>query len=432
MIDSGTLALITTLAVLVGGAIGWFFRQYWQYRSVKREASLDANRLLKEQKAQLEEMITKTDDDIRKKELCIKRDEINEELRGLLSVSLRRTLKDAGFPTEEILVLEGRRQLQPEQVIELKEEIEEVESLPPSVSIQELLTLANAYYYAEQYEDAKNLYDKILQLNPNDPVTLNNRGAIYEHMEKYDEALANYNRSLELKPDEPSILNNRGNAYGDLGKYDESLADYNRSLELRPDHPTTLYNRGNTYNELEKYDEALADFNHSLEFRPNDPDTLNNRGVTYAHMKKYDEALANYNRSLELRPNHPTTLNNRGSTYTELKKYEKALADFNRSLGLRPDHPDTIYNRGTTYANLERYDESFADFNRSLELRPDDPGTLFNLACLFSLWGKTDNALPYLEKAIHKDKKYREDAKTDEDFDNIRKDPRFKKLIGED
>jgi len=398
VIDSGTLALITTLAVLVGGAIGWFFRQYWQYRSVKREASLDANRLLKEQKAQLEEMITKTDDDIRKKELCIKRDEINEELRGLLSVSLRRTLKDAGFPTEEILVLEGRRQLQPEQVIELKEEIEEVESLPPSVSIQELLTLANAYYYAEQYEDAKNLYDKILQLNPNDPVTLNNRGAIYEHMEKYDEALANYNRSLELKPDEPSILNNRGNAYGDLGKYDESLADYNRSLELRPDHPTTLYNRGNTYNELEKYDEALADFNHSLEFRPNDPDTLNNRGVTYAHMKKYDEALANYNRSLELRPNHP----------------------------------DTIYNRGTTYANLERYDESFADFNRSLELRPDDPGTLFNLACLFSLWGKTDNALPYLEKAIHKDKKYREDAKTDEDFDNIRKDPRFKKLIGED
>jgi len=39
-------------------------------------------------------------------------------------------------------------------------------------------------------------------------------------------------------------------------------------------------------------------------------------------------------------------------------------------------------------------------------------------------------ALDYLEKTIDKDKKYREMAKTDKDFDNIRDEPRFKELTG--
>ena len=156
------------------------------------------------------------------------------------------------------------------------------------------------------------------------------------------------------------------------------------------------------------------------------------RGNYYYNQGKYKEALAAYNWSLELKPNHPATLNNRGNTYAELKRYDEALVDYNRSLELIPNDPDTLNNRGTAYVKLGRYDEALADYNQALELRPDHEGTLYNLACLFSLWGKPDDALSYLEKAIAKDKKFREDAKTDKDFDNIRDDPRFKKLVGED
>lgn len=153
------------------------------------------------------------------------------------------------------------------------------------------------------------------------------------------------------------------------------------------------------------------------------------RGNYYSNQGKYNDALAAYNWSLELRPNHPDALNNRGAIYDYLGRYDEALADLNRSLELRPDHPVALYNRGTAYGHLGRYDEALADLNRSLELRPDHPNALYNLACLFSLWGKPNDALTYLEKAVGKDKKYRELAKTDEDFNNIRDDPRFKKLI---
>lgn len=318
------------LAGLILTAIAWVSRELWHRRSAKRQAAHDASKILNERKTLLEELISKTQDKLRKNELKTQLDEVNTALLGLHTERLRRTLKDAGLPPEEALIAPGLSQLQPQQITQLKGAIAEVETLPLSDSIWDLLALGNAYYYAEQYQDAQNIYDTLLKLNPNDPAALNNRGIICDKQERYEEALANYNQSLELRPD--------------------------------------------------------------------DPDTITNRGVTYRHLKRYDKALADYNRSLEL----------------------------------RPDDPNTLHNRGIIYSHLKRYDEALADFNHSLELKPDDPAILYDLACLFSLWGKTDNVLAYLEKAIEKAEKYREMAKTDEDFGNIREDPRFKILIEPD
>jgi len=389
---------VLPIAAFILTAIGWLSREIWRWRKAKRLATEDAAKTLVQKKGLLEEMISKTQDTNSKKMLLSELEEAKAALLGLYGRRLRQTLKDAGLPTEEELVANGRRQLEPQQATHLREVTAEVKSLLPFVSADDLLVLGNAYYHMGQYEDAKAICDRILNLNPDDPAILNNRGVAYAELSEYDKALADFNHSLELRPDDPGTLSNRGLAYAKLERYEEALADFNRSLEFKPDEPTILYNRASTYGDIGRYNEALADYNRSIELRPDDPSTLNNRGTDYFKLEKYDEALADYNRSLEL----------------------------------RPDHPDTLTNRGLAYAKLERYDEALADFNRSLELRPDDSGTLYNLACLFSLWGKTDDALTYLEKAIDKDKKYREKAKTDKDFDNIRDDPRFKKLIESD
>ena len=191
-----------------------------------------------------------------------------------------------------------------------------------------------------------------------------------------------------------------------------------------------LLGQGNAHYRTGQYQQALAMYNTALQLSADDAMLLNNRGAIYDNLGKYDLALGDYNRSLGLRPDDPDTLNNRGSTYDNLGKYDLALADYNRSLGLRPDDPATLNNRGVTYAHLGKYDLALGDYNRSLGLRPDHPATLYNLACLFSLGNRPDEAMVYLERAIHKDVKYRAMAQKDEDFANIRDDPRFRRLVG--
>jgi tetratricopeptide (TPR) repeat protein len=349
------------LAAFILTALGWISRELWRWRKAKGQAAHDASETLKDKKALLEDLISKIEDAGQKEELQLQLDEVNAALLGLYAKRLRHTLKEAGLPAEEMLIADGRNNIQPQETAQLKGITEELKELPPFISAQDLLVLGDAYYHMRQYLDAEKIYDQILNLSPDNPDVLNNRGILLRQLERYE----------------------------------ESLADFNRSLQIRPNHPVVLMNRGNTYNALGRYEKAIDDFNLSLKLRPDNPMTLSNRSIAYYY----------------------------------LKRYEEALADCNRSLELRPDDPDTLGNRGITYGHLERWNEALADFKRSLKLRPDDPNTLYNLACLYALEGKIDDTITNLEKAIYLDSKNREMAKTDEDFENVRNDPRFRKLV---
>jgi tetratricopeptide (TPR) repeat protein len=76
------------------------------------------------------------------------------------------------------------------------------------------------------------------------------------------------------------------------------------------------------------------------------------------------------------------------------------------------------------------------DFEKALELvqqvlarEPDDVLSLFNAACFEARLGRTDDALEHLRRAIELNERAIEQARGDEDFDSIRDDPRFKKLV---
>lgn len=304
-----------------------------------------------------------------------------------------------------------------------------LEEKTPSGKVTEAKEIAS-----EKLADLRELLERIDRLGPaeetpEDHVT---RGNAYYQAGQYQEALGEYNGTLQLRPDDPSTLMNRGVTLGQLQRYDEALADLDRALELRPDDPTTLYNRGLALSHLLRHAEALAVFSRALELRPDDTNTLRSRGLALANLGLHEEAIDTYNRTIELRPDHPDTLYNRGLSHALLSRYTDALTDFNRSLALRPDDSETFVARAVVLQNLGRHEEALADYNRALELRPDHPNTLYNRACLYSRWEKSAEALEDLRRAIAGDPSKRDLARTDPDFDNIRRDPRFRELVGED
>ena len=71
-----------------------------------------------------------------------------------------------------------------------------------------------------------------------------------------------------------------------------------------------------------------------------------------------------------------------------------------------------------------------ADRGRELvEAHPQYVGLLYNLACCESLAGRTADALDHLELAVDRSERSRALAKNDSDFDPIRDEPAFKRLI---
>jgi Tetratricopeptide repeat len=73
----------------------------------------------------------------------------------------------------------------------------------------------------------------------------------------------------------------------------------------------------------------------------------------------------------------------------------------------------------------KRYDDAIALMEDGLRERPGHPALLYNLACAESLAGRPVDALAHLQQAVAADPKWREQAKSDPDFDPIRREPGF-------
>lgn len=66
----------------------------------------------------------------------------------------------------------------------------------------------------------------------------------------------------------------------------------------------------------------------------------------------------------------------------------------------------------------------------ALDHYEDKSGILYNLACAEALLGETDGAIGHLREALESHPAFAESAREDPDFQLIRSDPRFAKLVG--
>jgi len=77
------------------------------------------------------------------------------------------------------------------------------------------------------------------------------------------------------------------------------------------------------------------------------------------------------------------------------------------------------------YLQAGDYDEAKRLMEEGLGAKPGNPALLYNLGCVEALAGDGESALRHLHEAVAKDERYREYARTDEDFASIHDDPRF-------
>jgi len=75
------------------------------------------------------------------------------------------------------------------------------------------------------------------------------------------------------------------------------------------------------------------------------------------------------------------------------------------------------------------YDTAYATIERGFDDYPDHPLIHFELACLRALQDRRDEALDHLQAAIDGEQRCAEWAREDSDFDSLRDDPEFVKLV---
>jgi tetratricopeptide (TPR) repeat protein len=119
-----------------------------------------------------------------------------------------------------------------------------------------------------------------------------------------------------------------------------------------------------------------------------------------------------------------------GTFYHLLGDYKKAIDAYDKAIEIKPDHAGAWYNKGLSLARLGRYEEAIISYDKATKIKPDYADAWYNRACSNVAKNEIEKALSDLEKAIEIDKDtYIKLAKEDADFEGIRNNERFKKLI---
>jgi Flp pilus assembly protein TadD len=172
-----------------------------------------------------------------------------------------------------------------------------------------LRTLADMHRHLGQYAEAEPLYDRLVDLQPDDWRLYFARGAARERLGRWAEAEADLRRALELSPDQPDVLNYLGYSWIDRGEHlQEGLAMIRRAVELRPMSGAIIDSLGWAYYRLGDYAQALDSLERAVELEPADPTLNDHLGDLYWRLGRRLEARFQWRRALTLEPDHPEAI----------------------------------------------------------------------------------------------------------------------------
>lgn len=101
-----------------------------------------------------------------------------------------------------------------------------------------------------------------------------------------------------------------------------------------------------------------------------------------------------------------------------------------RAMKLKQQFAEIWHKKGREFLRLKKYDEAKIALNQATSIKPGLAQAWYDLAGIYATEGFKANALSHLEKAIELDKKYRNEAKFDKNFQPLQDDPDFQTLTG--
>lgn len=268
------------------------------------------------------------------------------------------------------------------------------------------------------------------ELKPDFADAWQNKGIVLNQLGQYHEAIGVYEKAIKLQPDFAKAWYNKGNTLGKLERHEEAIVAYEKAIELKPDFAEAWCNKGLMLKEINNLEAALSALENALSYNPNLIEALSFKACVLWKLKRYEESIPVFDKAIQFDPNKIEDLYYcKGAALYEIGHYEDALEACNKAIEYNSEFREPKSLKGFLLLKLKQYNKAISSFSEAIEIDKNSAEDLYNRACAFSLINNIDMAANDLCKSVIINPDHRNRAKLETDFDPIRNDDRFVRLM---
>jgi tetratricopeptide (TPR) repeat protein len=272
-------------------------------------------------------------------------------------------------PSEEasyvLAINRGTARFQQEQFAEAIENFQTARGIQPAL-LPAYMNLAKAYQEQRKWDDAAEVLERAIQLQPNQAVLYHSRAELARARKDLPAALRDFDEAIRLfgqgtlTPRDSELVAADYTYKGELlyleQRPTQALEALDTALKYRAFVPLVQRLRGAVLLELKSYPDAVEAFDaHLRATKTPTADIYEARGLARAYLKDYAGAIADYSRALDLGSESSALYAYRGWTYLIGEAPGLALRDFENALELDPNNGDAFAGRGSALAKLGSY-----------------------------------------------------------------------------
>jgi tetratricopeptide (TPR) repeat protein len=215
------------------------------------------------------------------------------------------------------------------------------------------LSYGSVFFERGYLEQAEVWFKLALRDDPSGAEAVYGLGSVYLQQQKSAEARESFERALQLHANYPGTLPNAWNNLGILaareGRTDEAIQNFQRALQIDPDHLIALNNLGSAYRQAKRWEDAKTVLQRALKVNAEDPEANYGLGMVFAQLNDTEHAYEYLQKALAARPAYPEALNNLGILYVRTQRREAAERSFRESIRVAPDFDQSYLNLARLY-----------------------------------------------------------------------------------
>ena len=262
-------------------------------------------------------------------------------------------------------------------------------------------------------EVALDSYRKVLEANPyNRDILVKISTVIQTYFKEHiDEAIECYNRLLEIEPDNPQIYYELGHIYLDKNEMMNAANAFKLAYKLDKHNPFIHNSLGYSLLQLGLTDEAIEHYKEAININPDNEWTsivAQALGTIYLEIKNNPEAaIAMYQTGLVLNPNSSDIYISMGDAFAKAGDNDLAIKNYCDAIKADDQNFEAYSKCAMALWNNDMLEEAIIAYNKALKICPDSEIVYNNLGVIYlDGIGNKEFALKCFEHAYDIDNEY--------------------------